>query len=720
MVLDKILINTQTGYVPGRNVANNARMMEEIIEKIKKSDLTGYFVRLDAQKAFDSVSHEYLEECLRAYNFPETYIEFVKTIYKDLESTVMVNGFTGKFFKILRSVKQGDALSCALFVIAIDPLLRAIENSQSIKKIKITQDTNIASASYADDITGLVMDKQSIESLLNLYGRFAEMTGIELNLQKTEIMKISNDPFRAEQIKLTYKNVTAIIHTQEAITVCGLTLSTNSGLAYEQNIKKNISKMERQLNIWKQRNLTLEGRNIIVKTFGISQLIFTMQQTTYKSEDIKKTEDIIYKFIWNKKPGSKNANGRIKKQIVQQNYENGGLNMPNIDAINQSLKYKHILKAKKTNHPIKKMYEEIFEEKNFKWLKQGKKIKNKKTAIDKTYLETAMDAHESFWSRLDDDYLDIIAHPEQMINKDYHITLQTTSLKSSIHVNKNQAHMIKKLEENGIKTLGDLGVFKQNNTKPNLWYEIHQLYHSFPNHWKNALNKSRKDYRNEISNKMCIKYNTWIEEDLITTRQIRSRIMETNKVKCEVHDIINKHKLTPQSDIDFNPFILARKSSLSTYHRTLQYKILQNIYPKNKLLHIWKIKESPNCSHCDEVETLKHVITECEIAKKSFENLVLMIKELNPSENINKLTQEDIIFGIKNNNALSHMILITKSHLLKQKDNEKRILEKNELHRIMKYEFKIEEYISNKSGNKTKLHTKWKKYFHNHQENRIT
>ena len=69
-----------------------------------------------------------------------------------------------------------------------------------------------------------------------------EMTGIELNLQKTEIMKISNDPFRAEQIKLTYKNVTAIIHTQEAITVCGLTLSTNSELAYEQNIKKTFQK----------------------------------------------------------------------------------------------------------------------------------------------------------------------------------------------------------------------------------------------------------------------------------------------------------------------------------------------------------------------------------------------------------------------------------------------------------------------------------------------
>ena len=60
--------------------------------------------------------------------------------------------------------------------------------------------------------------------------------------------------------------------------------------------------MERQLNIWRQRNLTLEGRNLIVKTLGISQMIYTMQQTFYKAVDIKKAEEIIYKFIWNRKP----------------------------------------------------------------------------------------------------------------------------------------------------------------------------------------------------------------------------------------------------------------------------------------------------------------------------------------------------------------------------------------------------------------------------------
>jgi len=57
---------------------------------------------------------------LELFNFPSEYIHYVKTVYTDLTATVMVNGFTTDIFNIEQSVKQGDALSCALFIIAIE------------------------------------------------------------------------------------------------------------------------------------------------------------------------------------------------------------------------------------------------------------------------------------------------------------------------------------------------------------------------------------------------------------------------------------------------------------------------------------------------------------------------------------------------------------------------------------------------------------------------
>ena len=274
LVLDKILINTQTGYVPGRNVANNSRLLSELIEKTKTSNTSRYVVTLDAKKAFDSVNHDYLIKCLIAYNFPETYISYVKMIYTDLIASVMVNGFTTDFFKILRSVKQGDALSCALFVIAIDPLLRTIETNEQIKPININGIIMPKSLSYADDITGLVRDVESVQELIKLYYKFAKISGIQLNVSKTEIMNVGYDYFISEKLVIEYEEVKYDIYTKETVVICGVAFGTNEDSTYTINVKQKIVKLERKLLMWRQRNLTQEGKVLIVKCHGLSQLTF--------------------------------------------------------------------------------------------------------------------------------------------------------------------------------------------------------------------------------------------------------------------------------------------------------------------------------------------------------------------------------------------------------------------------------------------------------------
>ena len=56
--------------------------------------------------------------------------------------------------------------------------------------------------------------------------------------------------------------------------------------------------MDCNMKLWKPRNLTFEGKVIIVKTFGLSQLIYTMQVCNIKEGCIKKIEQLIHGFIW--------------------------------------------------------------------------------------------------------------------------------------------------------------------------------------------------------------------------------------------------------------------------------------------------------------------------------------------------------------------------------------------------------------------------------------
>ena len=94
---------------------------------------------------------------------------------------------------------------------------------------------------------------------------------------------------------------TVDINSIEAIKVCGVTFSYNVELAYRANIRDKITNLETQIKRWLWRGLSLEGKIMIVKTFGMSQLIYFLQSCVMKKEDITKVERTIYKFLWNKK-----------------------------------------------------------------------------------------------------------------------------------------------------------------------------------------------------------------------------------------------------------------------------------------------------------------------------------------------------------------------------------------------------------------------------------
>jgi hypothetical protein len=111
------------------------------------------------------------------YGFPSTYISWVRLLYKDLQATVLVNGYTTEWFNIEQSVKQGDALSCALFILAIEPLINSIRQNKEISPIIIKSNVNESSVevndvTFADDITALTLTKEGIQKIIDEYNKF--------------------------------------------------------------------------------------------------------------------------------------------------------------------------------------------------------------------------------------------------------------------------------------------------------------------------------------------------------------------------------------------------------------------------------------------------------------------------------------------------------------------------------------------------------------------
>ena len=104
-----------------------------------------------------------------------------------------MNDFISETIKIERGVKQGDALSCAIFIICIDPLIRNLNRSDVIEKIVIKRkagfELDFKAAAYADDISVICKKNQAlIQQVFKEYERVTTRAGLELNADKTEII----------------------------------------------------------------------------------------------------------------------------------------------------------------------------------------------------------------------------------------------------------------------------------------------------------------------------------------------------------------------------------------------------------------------------------------------------------------------------------------------------------------------------------------------------
>ena len=103
------LNESQTAYLKGRLINDNIRAMLSTLDIANlEQEIDGLMISLDAKKAFDSVSHAYIEKTLRAFGLT-SFVETFQLLYRDLRSDIIINGEVVTGYKILRGVKQGDA-----------------------------------------------------------------------------------------------------------------------------------------------------------------------------------------------------------------------------------------------------------------------------------------------------------------------------------------------------------------------------------------------------------------------------------------------------------------------------------------------------------------------------------------------------------------------------------------------------------------------------------
>ena len=150
----------QKGFVQDRFIGENTVLIVDILNETKLIGDIGLMILVDFEKAFNSISWEYISKILKTFNFNNKTISVIKSLQTNSKSKILQNGHLSDLIFMGRGCRQGDPISPYLFVLAVELLgetVRAHEEISGIstcgKELKISQ--------FADNTTLFMRHNES-------------------------------------------------------------------------------------------------------------------------------------------------------------------------------------------------------------------------------------------------------------------------------------------------------------------------------------------------------------------------------------------------------------------------------------------------------------------------------------------------------------------------------------------------------------------------------
>jgi hypothetical protein len=627
---------SQTAYVPGRSIMDNLRANNFIKQHCEKNGIEAALTSLDARKAFDSVNHKYIDNVLMKYGFGDTFRKYFKIIYKDLTAKVLVNGYFSEKINIERGVKQGDALSCAIFILCIDPLLRNLNKNEQIKPIQISQNNKKLgkyhkACGFADDISVISMnDAKSIKSIFSEYQRLTDKSGLTLNADKTEIIKL-NPASQINHFVVTYENTQISIKCITALKICGIYFCNDPEEEYTKNVREKIQKLKRNLKIWQSRHLTMEGKSLIIKTFGVSQIIYNMQCVEFAKSEITKIEQYIFNFLWDTKNIEETrARDRIKRSVMKNDYNEGGLKITDVECLDRALKLRQYIRANNSKHVIK-VIQEYCSDNNKVIAQEFNKI-----AVDECVCKSAQETiniivdhtrNENFGEKVVDDLTSQIAIKQiAMININTYLNRKGRVFLSCI---------LKPFGKEGLENLFEITRELESELDRNRSKRLESIINAFPKYYRNVANSFDDDAQMNNKNNLThfLKVDqTWTPIEIITTKELQ--LILKNALK-KITKVDFQQKLNIENDVI--DIIQLRNDCKNAKLRNIYFRLIHNDFFTYERMFKYKMTDTEKCPRCDSTENTKHLLWECPESRKIWEVYNEMLSSVNlPNLKINQ------------------------------------------------------------------------------------
>jgi ribonuclease HI/exonuclease III len=295
--IEAIISARQKGFLDGRNILNNIKLINEKLHKACKDKKDYDLISIDFMKAFDSLNHTFLICLLEHIKLPRSSINAIQFLIHDLQALTTFKGTSPRNIKLEKGVKQGCPLSPLLFALIMEVLDNALllPPKNDINKIH----PDIDGALFADDACyaspNLAKHIPHFHRTITLFGK---ATGLRIHIKKSTIVKarMTSRTTKSITTALTncgWKDITVSPHFKWLGTIIGSKINTKK--IFNNALTKFKDRINHYLPL--KKHYSLPNRIMIANVFLLTIFSYLYQIYFIPGDYLKTINSLLYKWL---------------------------------------------------------------------------------------------------------------------------------------------------------------------------------------------------------------------------------------------------------------------------------------------------------------------------------------------------------------------------------------------------------------------------------------
>jgi hypothetical protein len=534
-----------------------------------------------------------------------------------------VNGKKGMLITVRTGSGQGDPISSILFLLATEPLNRALAQNYTEIMYKTRGDTTVGPILFADDnLNPLALrSADDIQPIIDLYNQYTTVSGLNINIRKTTALCINTPP---EVIQgLNQKG----IETPENCKHLGIYLGKTIERTIEETMRNTEAKRIKRRILATTPPTDLLHRALLINTALIPIYNHIFMALPTQEDYMKDLQKEITDFLWTRQQeGAKIQKRRlIAKNRISASFEKGGLQVPHptdtADGLHLNLLQRvyNIIRtpARYPTSQLPNILQETLQDAGCpslqyhlenlgpdKWERTAAKIKNKNLLFSQAFQAMAK-----------------LLRIHEIDRKTWHAAAINghTKFNKLLPLTQNEAGT---LRAHNIITISQLyetnehGIL-QNNPNPNTNTTLAnepELIEKL-NLLRQAVNRLHLPLQDKLHVEVA-SASLLMRSDSKMSSYYRKTLRNVKDSEIKIAPAYHTRRqdgvFYPTTETFNKAYNIIQLSSLPSKTKETSFQILNRTIWTNNKAHKSGARENPDCEYCGQAETMEHLIHDCE------------------------------------------------------------------------------------------------------------